>query len=529
MESKHRERISRREKVKKEKVTVSFSELPKNVKAVFALIPLAISFCTLVANLNNDTWFLLKYGQVICESGLPFKDPLSMHSDFDIVVQQWLTDVIFWRIYSFAGKYGLLVLVMLFTLVITFIVYKASMIVSNNNLFVSLICAVASECTLLFFVMTTRPQVFTICILLCQLLLYEKYMQKSEWKYLIGIPILSALLINFHASMWIVQFVIVLPFLVDSCKFDFKFIKCQGAKILPLIISSATAFAAGFLNPYGLKAMTYVFRSYGISYINKFITEMKPTNIKTSAGFIGIVLFCIALVINFMKKDDGVINTRVRNILFIVGFGYMMFSNLRNAMFIFAFAPYTVAYCLRDIDIKVPYEKNVSKKSKIMSAVLLVLLAGVTAAFFFSLDGINTLSNVFITENDINSEDRIEYTNSQTEGAVEYILDNYPQAQDLKIYSGYNDGAYLEFNGIHPYIDPRAEVFLKANNSKEDVLEEYYNLQCEGSDEKAFLNKYDFDLILVSKNDVLYDYLENDNDYKELYSDNYCDIYEKVN
>ena len=36
---------------------------------------------------------------------------------------------------------------------------------------------------------------------------------------------------------------------------------------------------------------------------------------------------------------------------------------------------------------------------------------------------------------------------------------------------------YAEYKGIKVYLDPRAEVFLKKNNKKKDILVEYYKLQ----------------------------------------------------
>ena len=47
--------------------------------------------------------------------------------------------------------------------------------------------------------------------------------------------------------------------------------------------------------------------------------------------------------------------------------------------------------------------------------------------------------------------------------AVEY-LSKHENKDGMVLYTGYNDGGYAEFLGYKPYIDPRAEVFVKKNN-----------------------------------------------------------------
>ena len=55
----------------------------------------------------------------------------------------------------------------------------------------------------------------------------------------------------------------------------------------------------------------------------------------------------------------------------------------------------------------------------------------------------------------------------------------------------------MEFRGYKPYLDPRAEVVLEANNGKEDILAEYIDLREGRKDKKEFLEKYQFDYLVV--------------------------------
>ena len=93
------------------------------------------------------------------------------------------------------------------------------------------------------------------------------------------------------------------------------------------------------------------------------------------------------------------------------------------------------------------------------------------------------------------------------------------------MYTGYNDGGLAEFRGIPSYIDPRAEVFVKKNNKKEDVMKEYYQLQRGMLYYKSFLNKYGFTHIVITEDDILNTYLPYDTDYEKVYSNEDYSLY----
>ena len=128
------------------------------------------------------------------------------------------------------------------------------------------------------------------------------------------------------------------------------------------------------------------------------------------------------------------------------------------------------------------------------------------------------------------TRDLVKETRTYLYDIGEYFQDNVKK--DVKIYTNYNTGGYLEYLGYRCYLDSRAEVFLKANNKKEDILEEYYKLQTNDLNIDSFLKKYNFDYLVVSKKDVLFYHMDNKN-YKEVYQviskDINYKIYKKAN
>ena len=73
------------------------------------------------------------------------------------------------------------------------------------------------------------------------------------------------------------------------------------------------------------------------------------------------------------------------------------------------------------------------------------------------------------------------------------------------------DGGYLEWKGFKPYIDPRADVFIKATNNKFDLLDEAFSLNT-NANIKRFIRKYNFDYYIVDpeQDKYLYNYLKDE-------------------
>ena len=101
--------------------------------------------------------------------------------------------------------------------------------------------------------------------------------------------------------------------------------------------------------------------------------------------------------------------------------------------------------------------------------------------------------------------------------------------KQIKLYAGYNDGSYFEFSGYHPYIDGRAEIFLKSNNKKEDILDEYFSVYYGKTDIAKFLEKYDFDYLVVGKDSYfLYNYLKTDKNYQVVVKSKNKKMYKRI-
>lgn len=464
------------------------SFIKNNWYFVLLVIPF-VFFCMENKEPDNDIWFLMANGKYVLGHGIPYIDPLSIHEGLNYVMQQWLSAVILYGSYRLFGKFGLLVFLTIIFFVITFIYYKLCMLVTNKNKKLSFLITILIM-TLSKAYIVSRPQIFTYIVLLLELMCMEKYIKSKNWKMLIPMPFLSILLINLHASMWLLQFVFMLPVLANCIYI--KGITIDKVQLKPMLITIVLMFLGGFLNPYGWNSMIFVFSTYGIPEINVFISEMQTSNMLMFhwRACVCLALSYIALLFIFKKKTD------VRFILFFCGM--FLFSSMHGKCLIYFILYF--GYILGDYLAKIkPIKLNVNPYIK-------RAFSGLCVGLFFCLIYTAVFTTVALFKN-------YDMSTNALGDMVRYVKKNY-DVDDIILFVSFEDGGYTEFEGIKSYIDPRAELFTKKLNGKEDILKEYVNIGKLESDKDAFIKKYNFTHLIVSRTDqYLYDYLSKDEDY----------------
>ena len=331
---------------------------------------------------------------------------------------------------------------------------------------------------------------FSTSIFITELYFLEKYFKTNNWKYLISLPILSILLINMHASMWLMLFCFWLPFFLNTFNFKLGKIESKKKDKKYLIIFGILMVVCGLVNPYGIKAMTYVLTSYGIPEINNFVAEMKIPDIHNLTGIITYLELTIVVMYYIIFNKNKI---QLRHFLILIGTLYLSVSSVRGILFFIIAAIYPIA-----INYKDNFKNNelVNKTGIIIFGIFAIIL--IIIPFYIMVK-----NKLYIMDNVI-------------ENGVNYIVKNENDLSNLKVYCRYECN-YAEWVGLKTYIDTRAEVFLKKNNKKEDIFVELYNLQNGSIDYNEFINKYNFDYLIVYKGDMIYKNLVNDSNYKMVY------------
>jgi hypothetical protein len=306
--------------------------------------------------------------------------------------------------------------------------------------------------------------------------------------------------------MWPILFVMLLPYIIDSFNFKINFISGQGYEKKVLFIVILVMILVGIINPYGIKSMTYLLRSYGYPEISSTVMEMQPTNINEAMGMI-IFTFILIIILTYCFYRKG--STKIRYLFLTLGTGIMVLSSYRSFPFFIVCSLFSVAYYLKNVNLKV---NNTETSPKVLRLRKMLIAAIIVV----------TLGALFITNNKDDEDSEFNDLNS----AVDYILEN-EDTSNVVLYTGYNDGGLTEFRGLPSYIDPRAEVFVKKNNKKDDIMKEYIDMQSGNLYYKSVLDKYNFTHLLVSDKDILSTYLPYDNDYDIIFSNESYKIFKK--
>ena len=470
---------------------------------IFLLLLLYLPCFFLHTDLDNDIWFLLNSGRYVLQNGIPYIEPFSMHQNMSFIMQQWFTAVIYWGAYSKLGIAGLLAIVFLVFACIISVVYQLAKYLSKGNFIASFLAAFLTALLLTPF-LVSRPILFTLLILICELYLLERYIGEQKIGYLIPLPILSALLVNMHAARWPVQFVLLLPYVIDSFRFRVLMVEGQGYDKRFFFPAILLMFAAGFANPYGIGAMTYLFRSYGYTEINQ-VNEMMPANINNVLGILIFATFFLVGAIYFLKKNG---KTRLRYVLLTMGTAVLALSSTRSFVLFVVCSMFPLAYWLKDI--KLPENKIKTQKGTLVLRVVLIVLVSLELVYALYSRAVKV------------AQTEVE---PPVAGAVHYLLAS-ESPENVVLYTGYDDGGYAEFMGFRPYIDPRAEVFVQKNNKARDIMKEYYLLQAGGLYYKELLDEYHFTHLVVSDYDILHTYLPYDSDYRLVYDDGEYFVYQ---
>lgn len=320
-------------------------------------------------------------------------------------------------------------------------------------------------------------------------------------------------MINCHASYWIMNFILLLPYIIlylvkvykskDICLLK-HYIKIT---ILPFVLM----IGALFINPYGINSILYVFRSYNNQLKVLPIAELGSTVYTSTPGvLLGICI--IIFVILLYKRDMDVISfCMISGILLLCMSCYKWFG-LYPIIVMFLF-------------IRIFRKKQNLKDFNIPNFFIIIMILLYTSCTLFLIMSYKSFTKM---------------TNDN--GSMISYIENNDDRSDISVYTGFAAGSYVEFKGYKTYIDCRPELYMKSINGESDILEEYYEsitgstLKNEFVDpyevSKSLIDKYNFDYIIVDlpSDTLLNTYLQHsDTDYDCVVDNGSLKLYKKKN
>lgn len=461
---------------------------------------------------DNDAYFLAATGRYIAQNNfkIPTINPFVIHSNFKIIIQQWIPCILNWLLLDYTGFTGVAIYMVINALcIIGLLCVYIKNSPSNNNRKIC-VSSVLSICMICCAFMNTRPTHLTLLVVTCWLMILDRYKKKhnKKDKLLWLLPVLSILCINIHAAMWPILFVLGGTYILPSNKEDLiqciKYIRNFVKDRLVLIKWFIISIIVGVINPNGIKGVTYLISSLSQVSTNKYVGEMKSPNLSSFYGIVVVasIIILIIYIVQYKKLVD------YQLLIMAIGTIFMSMNIMRNIAYITFSIPVMLNIIVRDNYYIIDKCKKHERLNMISFTASLMLL--------FSL-----VLNIA----DIKLE--LEDDHNTPLSAIEYLDNSNIDEDKIILYNDYNNGGYIEFRGYKVYIDQRAESFDKHINEKYDVFTEYtsiidgkgYNTTWSEDDKiqltnEEFINKYKFNFMLTEDDSPInYYLLDNDNNW----------------
>lgn len=558
-----------------------------NILAIICVILFSIVLTPIT--LQNDTYYTIKIGEHIVNNGIDMKDPFSWHEDLAYTYPHWLYDTSVYLVYNLGemtqiqngGMIFLHIYVAILSAILGVVVYKTTLKVSKNNLLSFLFTLVTMYLVQAF--IAARAQLVTFTLFILTILFIENFLESKKKRYLFGIILISIAIANIHVAVWPFFFVLFLPYIAEYIialildaniianlfvyikrneikklnkkivkekdeenkkKLQLKLEEAQNKLLLQqeklaeliekdkqrienpyklkveknkavkwLILVMIICAFTGLLTPIGDAPYTYLIKTMQGNTM-KSISEHQPLTLYNDKQ--NMIVFAIILAILIFTKTK----IKLREFFMIAGLMYLSFMSRRQlSLFLIIGVPIFTRWisCLIS-----NYDKDGCYRVEKFMNTLLGRILTLTITILICLCFIKPkLNDIFV-----------DYTKYPVE-ASNWILENL-DVENIRLYNEYNYGSYLLFRGIPVFIDSRADLYAPEFNKIEndegkikDIFSDYITISALGTYYENKFEEYGITHVIVQDNTKINIFLSRDDNYKEIYKDNYFVIYER--
>ncbi len=557
---------SKTEKIKKK-------ERKFNSKIVFGIIAIILiaifCFAMTPVTLQNDTFYTIKIGEQITQTGIDMQDHFSWHKDLAYTYPHWLYDLITYYIYSVFGMTGIYVVTCILSIMLGISLYIVNTKIAKNQI-ISFILTL-----LVIYIMrgyiAARAQLVTFILFVWIIYCIEMFLKNKKIRYAVGVFVISTLIANLHSAVWPFIFVLFLPYIAEyliAALAEFVIYRKLNIQILKLRINLLThseknvdkkrnleeklrniteknerikikraeelknpykiklnknenikwlvlvmiiCALTGLLTPLGNTPYTYLYKTMQGNTTQNINEHLPMTIVDETEALSAIVL--ILAILTFSKTK-----IKLSDLFMIGGLCYLMIASRRQVTMFCIIGVLIVnkMICgLIEIYTNNGLEKVFKKISNVVGYILIiVIMLGISYHFYEPK----------------RDDDYIDESAYPVQ-ACDYILENI-DLTTAKFYNEYNYGSYLIYRGIPVFIDSRADLYAPEFSGKEeDIFMDFIDVSSIGVFYEDIFEKYDITHLIMYKNAKINMIIEETNDpnYKELYSDKYFVVYERLN
>ena len=486
----------------------------KKLYIVFSMLLIVIILMTVTKEMQNDTFFTIATGEHILQEGYDNVDHLTWHENLGFYKLRWAFDVAIAFIYNtfgFAGIYAFVVIIASLTGLSLFNI----LLKQKNNIVLSFIATVISMLLMTSnWSFTARGQIISYLLLLLEIYFIEKMISTKQKRYYIIFLVISALIVNFHASVWYITIILVLPYLAEAImhkimknkNLEKSKIILEPISIKMLIIAILCLVLGSFISPIGTYTYTYMFKVIG-GISSTFISELQQTDIISSIGMIlGLIVIDILMLATKSKM-------KLSDILLFFGLYFMAILARRNQAFLYLIGTIPVVRLITNFfetyDTENILEKlnNFFSKNWVLGCTTIVIVIGLSSNM------VTRIREKYVNEKKYPVE------------AVNFIKENLDYI-NLRIYNSFNYGSYLELSGIPAFVDSRSEIFTEEFNNV-TILKDWLETSRGNVNYNDTFAKYEIDYAIVEDKEIINTYISADENYEKVFDDETFSIYIK--
>lgn len=547
----------------KKKINVNFGIVAIILIAIFCICITPVTF-------QNDTYYTIKIGELIKNSGIDMIDHFSWHENLNYTYPHWLYDLLTYLIYSIGEFKGIYIVTCILSVILGISIFTVNSKLTKNKS-ISFIVTIGALYMLQDYI-TARAQLVTFILFIWEIFFIEKFLQNKKMWYGIGLIIISILIANLHVATWPFFFVLFLPYIAENViavladtiiykkinifmlkskikilskkaenlekveklqsklenikntvskikikreeenKNPYKLIIKRNKNIKLLIIIMIICALAGLLTPIGDTPYTYLYKTMQGNTTNNISEHLPLTLIENTEAICMLIIFLAILIFTKTK-------IKLSDLFMIGGLCYLMFSTRRQLSIFVLICSVILTRLI--VDLIQRYTNNGIEHAEKVAKHIGVIITMTALILLLSYDIVKP-----------KLDDEYVDTNSYPVYACDYILENI-DLENARFYNEYNFGSYMLFRNIPVFIDSRADLYSPefSGNEDEDVFTDFINTSGIGKFYEDTFKKYKITHVIISKKSKTNMIITktNDKNYKELYSDDNFIIYERLN
>lgn len=460
---------------------------------------------------QNDTFFTIAIGERVDKYGIEEDEKLVWHKGLEYTNSRWLFDLLVFKIYEHYSFLGIYIFVSICSVLLILLYFYITNKITKNIYLSFLITVFMIH--LIAGCFTARSLLQSFFLFLLEFYCIEEYISGRKKRYFVLLIIIPIVLVNIHASVFPMYFVIIMPYIVEYlCSIiigkynnEAKIIIEKNDNVIPLLIIIIVGLLAGFCTPPGMAPFTDLFKAMSGESI-EIISELQSINIIEYHEFLFLLIIPISII--------AFTNTKVKitDCLFILGFALLSINTRRCVYFFFLISSICIVRIIKNFINQ--YSLNLNRISHKLKVLLYIFVLVVIVQ--------NSILNILDTLKD-------DYVSikSYPIDATKYILENV-DISNMRIYNHFNFGSYLEYKKIPAFIDSRSGIYTPEFNPGVTILSDWKSIIKGTVNYRLIFNKYEITHALLYNTEVINQYIVNDPEWKQIYMDNSFSLYERV-